>query len=77
MCAFASGSYSDLNIKDGEGGGGVSASLPGPSLLHHIISNQPQKFPAARPHSWSDLSVISTDKLRETVIRGISQAVFV
>lgn len=60
--------------KGGEGGG-VLCYLGHPPTPHHQQSTS--KFSAACPHSWSDLRVISTDNLRETVIRGISQAVFV
>lgn len=60
-----------------KGGEWSCASLPGPPSRHHIISNRPQTFFASRPQAWSDLKVISTDKHGETVIRGISQAVFV
>lgn len=63
-----------LQWPDGERGGGL-CYLGHPPTLYHQQSTS--KFSAARPHSWSNLRVISTDKLRETVIRGISQAVFV
>lgn len=53
----------------------VLCYLGQPPTPHHQQSTS--KFSAARPHSRFDLTVISTDKLRETVIRGISQAVFV
>ena len=47
------------------------------TLLQHIISNQPQSSQQPAHIRRADLKVISTDKFRETVIRGISQTVFV
>lgn len=59
----------------GTEGGAASGYLGHPPAPHQQQSAS--KCTAARPHSSSDLSVISSDKFGETVIRGISQAVFV
>lgn len=64
-----------------EGGGGLlwggALCYLGHPPLQHIISNQPQSSQQPAHIRRADLKVISTDKFRETVIRGISQAVFV
>lgn len=68
-------SDSDLVLAWEMGRGVVLGYLGHPPAPH--CQQQIPNLLASRPQARSDLKMISTDKHGETVIRGISQAVFV